>query len=117
MDNMPGMKMPAPNQNVVGSEKPAMGLHGMLIIGEETIYVSHLPMWMRPHNFQVILEVTFMGSDQPQARYVDDHKTSRNETVYFESKRGMGYSRACSNWSATFAESLIISGDHLAQSF
>jgi hypothetical protein len=76
MDNMPGMKMPAPNQNVVGSEKPAMGLHGMLIIGEETLYVSHLPMWMRPHNFQVILEVTFRGADQPQARYVDDRKTT-----------------------------------------
>jgi hypothetical protein len=61
MDNMPGMNMPAHNQNV-GSENPAMGLHGMLIIGEETLYVSHLPMWMRPHNFQVILEVIFIGA-------------------------------------------------------
>ena len=48
----------------------------MLIVGEETIYVSHLPMWMAPHNFQVILEVTFRGPDQPQARYVDDRKTT-----------------------------------------
>src|SRR5947209_1274885 len=48
----------------------------MLIIGEETIYVSHLPMWIRPYNFQVILEVTFAGADQPQARYVSDSKTT-----------------------------------------
>ncbi len=75
MDNMPGMDMPSPNQDTK-AEGPAIGLHGMLIVGEETIYVSHLPMWMAPHNFQVILEVTFRGPDQPQARYVDDRKTT-----------------------------------------
>jgi hypothetical protein len=75
MNNMPGMDMPAPNQSTK-AEGPAIGLHGMLIVGEETIYVSHLPMWMAPHNFQVILEVTFKGPDQPQARYVDDRKTT-----------------------------------------
>lgn len=75
MENMPGMNMPAPNQDTK-AERPAIGLHGMLIVGEETIYVSHLPMWMRPHNFQVILEVTFAGQDQPQARYVADRKTT-----------------------------------------
>jgi hypothetical protein len=75
MDNMPGMNMPMADQNAE-SEEPAIGLHGMVIVGEETIYVSHLPMWMRPHNFQVILEVTFRGPDQLQARYVDDRKTT-----------------------------------------
>jgi len=35
-----------------------MGTHGMLLVGTETIYLSHLPMFMSPHNFQVILEVT-----------------------------------------------------------
>ena len=75
MDTMPGMDMPMPDQNA-DAEGPAIGLHGMLIVGEETIYVSHLPMWMQPHNFQVILEVTFAGPDQPQARYVADRKTT-----------------------------------------
>jgi hypothetical protein len=75
MDNMPGMDMPMPDQNAE-AEGPATGFHGMLIVGEETIYVSHLPMWMAPHNFQVILEVTFKGPHQPQARYVDDRKTT-----------------------------------------
>ena len=75
MDTMPGMDMPMPDQNA-DAEGPAIGLHGMLIVGEETIYVSHLPMWMQPHNFQVILEVTFAGPDQPQARYVADRKAT-----------------------------------------
>ncbi len=75
MDNMPGMDMPSHHQDTK-AERPAIGLHGMLIVGEETIYVSHLPMWMAPHNFQMILEVTFKGPDQPQARYVADRKTT-----------------------------------------
>jgi hypothetical protein len=38
---------------------PTMGVHGMLLFGSGPIYLSHLPMFGRPHNFQVILEVTF----------------------------------------------------------
>ena len=34
-----------------------MGVHGMLLFGQETLYLSHLPMFQSPHNFQVILEV------------------------------------------------------------
>jgi hypothetical protein len=75
MDNMPGIDMPAPDQGTK-AERPAVGHHGMLIVGEETIYVSHLPMWMRPHNFQVILEVTFKGPHQPQVHYVKDRETT-----------------------------------------
>jgi len=78
MDNMPGMHMPAPHQKAE-SDESAFGSHGMLIVGEETIYVSHLPMWMPPHTFQVILEVTFRGPNQPQARYVNDRKTTRTK--------------------------------------
>ena len=43
-----------------GSEAPpTMGTHGMLLFGSGPIYLSHLPMFGSPHNFQVILEVTF----------------------------------------------------------
>ena len=35
------------------------GVHGMLLFGGETLYLSHLPMFMRPHNFQVLLEAAF----------------------------------------------------------
>jgi hypothetical protein len=40
-------------------EQPTMGFHGMLLFGEETLYLSHLPMFEGPHNFQVLLEVGF----------------------------------------------------------
>jgi hypothetical protein len=34
------------------------GVHGMVLLGESPVYVSHLPMFMVPHNYQVILKVT-----------------------------------------------------------
>lgn len=59
---------------------PAM--HGMIIVGEDTVYLSHLPMFASPHNYQVILEVTFTGEQgDPQAAYVEDRRTS-GERVY-----------------------------------
>ena len=33
------------------------GVHGMLLFGEDALYLSHLPMFASPHNFQVLLEV------------------------------------------------------------
>jgi hypothetical protein len=35
------------------------GVHGMVLFGEDDLYLSHLPMFMSPHNFQVLLEVGF----------------------------------------------------------
>jgi hypothetical protein len=40
-------------------EHSTMGVHGMLLFGEEALYLSHLPMFQSPHNFQVLLEVGF----------------------------------------------------------
>ncbi len=41
-------------------EGDTTGIHGMLLFGdEEALYLSHLPMFASPHNFQVILEVGF----------------------------------------------------------
>lgn len=39
------------------SEHSSIGDHGMLLFGEEVLYLSHLPMFASPHNFQVLLEV------------------------------------------------------------
>jgi hypothetical protein len=57
-----------------GPSETAAG-HGMVIVGEQTVYLSHLPMFMSPHDYQVILEATFTkeGSD-PQAIYVKDRQ-------------------------------------------
>ena len=46
------------------------GTHNMLVVGEQTVYLSHLPMFdglnkkktdfTSPHRYQVILEATFV---------------------------------------------------------
>jgi hypothetical protein len=39
---------------------PAMGVHGMLLFGNESaLFASHLPMYHPPHNAQVILKLKF----------------------------------------------------------
>jgi hypothetical protein len=40
-----------------GEPEPPVGVHGMLLVGEAPIYLSHLPMFMAPHNYQIILKV------------------------------------------------------------
>ena len=60
-------------------EQPAnrdrASIHGMLLVGEETAYLSHLPMFMSPHNYQALFEVTLtaVGSD-PMPLYLLDRK-------------------------------------------
>jgi hypothetical protein len=39
-------------------EPSTRGLHGMLLVGEDPMYASHLPMFMAPHNYQAILRIT-----------------------------------------------------------
>jgi hypothetical protein len=58
-----------------GEHGPTFGTHGMLLVGEQTVYLSHLPMFMLPHNLQMILEVTLTdGQEDPQAIYVHDRR-------------------------------------------
>ncbi|GAA2787608.1 hypothetical protein GCM10010441_10860 [Kitasatospora paracochleata] len=45
-----------------------LGTHGMLLLGGEVFYMSHLPMFMSPHNFQVILEVSLDDTDGSTVR-------------------------------------------------
>ncbi|MEP7306439.1 MAG: hypothetical protein ABJA98_13055 [Acidobacteriota bacterium] len=50
------------------SHGPVKARHNMVVVGEHRIFLSHLPMFMVPHNAQVILEATFVK----QGRTVDD---------------------------------------------
>src|SRR5947207_4670425 len=67
--------------------------HNMLLIGEKTVYLSHLPMFqdpkdlkneppdfpqIMPHRYQAIFEVTF---DQ-QDKYVKDHQAAGAPKFY-----------------------------------
>ena len=62
--------------------------HGMLLVGQQTAFLSHLPLFANPHDYQVILEVTFAkpGSD-PQADYFNDRKRSGTKIYTIEPDR------------------------------
>jgi hypothetical protein len=55
-----------------GQPDAPIGVHGMALVGEAPVYLSHLPMFMAPHNFQVILEVTL---DADASRRLGDSRT------------------------------------------
>ncbi len=49
-----------------GTEPP--GFHGMLVLGSETIYASHLPMFSPQHRYQGIWQVSFGASGDAEYR-------------------------------------------------
>jgi hypothetical protein len=59
-------------------DKPAT--HGMLIMGSDRIYASHLPMFHSPHDYQIILELKFSG--EGMEKYLKDRKDHPDELVY-----------------------------------
>ena len=75
-----------PSCDIPHLDKPAF--HNMLIIGGETVFLSHFPMFRTPvfdspHRYQVILEVAFTkpGSD-PQLLYSTDRKDNPATKIY-----------------------------------
>jgi hypothetical protein len=69
-------------QTGAASAEDEANVHAMLIVGEQTVFLSHLPLFDSPHDYQGILEATFSkpGSD-PQSVYFNDRKRS-GEKVY-----------------------------------
>jgi len=66
----------------------APGVHGMLVVGEQSVYLSHLPIFGSPHDYQVILEATFTkpGRD-PQSDYFADRKRTGRKIYTLEPER------------------------------
>ena len=64
------------------TDQPA--IHNMLVVGEQTVYLSHLPMFQEegeppmPHRYQAILEVTFAQQD----KYVKDRRGHPTTNIY-----------------------------------
>ena len=58
--------------------------HNMLVVGEDTVYLSHLPMFQEkgnppmPHRYQAILEASF----EKQADYAKDRRDHPATTIY-----------------------------------
>jgi hypothetical protein len=59
-------------------DRPAT--HGMLIVGSKHIYLSHLPMFHGPHNYQVIVEVDL--GQAGNGVYLEDRKSHPSEKIY-----------------------------------
>jgi hypothetical protein len=58
-------------------------VHNMVVFGEHRIFLSHLPMFMAPHNAQVILEATFVKDGKSiDDVYVADRATNRTVRFY-----------------------------------
>ena len=55
-----------------------VGVHGMLLIGSDPVYGSHLPMFMRPHNYQVLIK---LGLEPDLLRKVRDLRTHSGRDV------------------------------------
>ncbi len=80
----------------VGSEQAGeghvVGVHGMLVVGAEPVFLSHLPMFdHRQHDAQTILEVTFTSGDgagDPHARYLQDRVSPGSSLYTFAPDRG-----------------------------
>ena len=60
-----------------------VGVHGMLLFGDEPVYLSHLPMFQPPHNFQVLLEVA-LPPDVLAVYRSDRHVAPADEYYTFE---------------------------------
>lgn len=63
-------------------DRPAT--HNMLVVGERTVYLSHLPMFQEkgqrpmPHRYQAILEATFAKQEE----YAKDRQAHSATTIY-----------------------------------
>jgi hypothetical protein len=66
---------------------PSCGVHNQMMVGVQTVYLSHLPMFMfeperHEHNFQVILEVTLTGPGHAQETYTEDRRKNSQVRMY-----------------------------------
>jgi hypothetical protein len=55
-------------------------VHGMLILGENKIYLSHLPMFHPPHDYQAIFEAAFTSA--ALATYLKAKHAAPKDTIF-----------------------------------
>jgi hypothetical protein len=62
---------------------PDCGQHNMMLVGEEAVFASHLPMFDSEHRFQLILEVKLRkGNEDSDAIYTRDRKEHPDVRMY-----------------------------------
>lgn len=71
-----------------GAAPDEANTHNMLIVGRESVFLSHLPMFndpdaVSPHRYQVILEAAFSKpGGNPQAVYANDRRRNPAVKIY-----------------------------------
>jgi hypothetical protein len=60
----------------------ASDIHNMLMIGEDTLFLSHLPMFSGNHAFQVLMEASLEGDNDPQSIYARDRHDHPETKMY-----------------------------------
>jgi hypothetical protein len=69
-------------------DRPAV--HGMLLFGERRVYLSHLPLFHAPHDYQLILAADLEGGADPlgpRSRYLDDRRRTQTAVYTFVPER------------------------------
>jgi hypothetical protein len=74
------------SNDTIPEPPPDFGRHNMFVFGRETVFLSHLPMFMAPHDAQVLLEVTLEDADgsnltEVWSRERDSHPDERLYTM------------------------------------
>lgn len=67
-----------PISSAARADRPAT--HGMLVLGDGPIYLSHLPMFHSPHDYQLLVEADLSGG--ALAAYRAHRQQHPGETVY-----------------------------------
>jgi hypothetical protein len=58
-------------------------IHGMRIVGEQSIYLSHMGLFNNAcHDYQGLFEVSFEGANKPQKLYLDAQKKDPNQNEF-----------------------------------
>jgi hypothetical protein len=76
--NMPMPPTPGPQPSTPQPSTPQPNNHGFSVLGKKSLVLSHIPMFMPPHQAQLFLEVTLSGSkgEDPTKVYLDDQAKS-----------------------------------------
>ncbi len=66
-------------------------VHGMALIGDQTLFLSHLPLFSSPerrspHNYQALLEAAFSDA-RHQTQYIADRKESKTKLYTVEPEK------------------------------
>jgi hypothetical protein len=77
------MKAEHEQQTAATTQRETPARHGMAVVGQPTLFFSHLPEFEEPHNYQVIFEVSLAGTtSDPLQVYINDRKKHPQAKLY-----------------------------------